>query len=212
MVSTIIFDLDGLLSDTETLHMKAYQFVLNKYGISLGQIEYQDHWIRDGLGIKDYIKNNNLQFSADQLREEKAIVYQHLLDCELNEMPGAKILLEKLFKKKRLALASSSYKKDVLKVLNNLQIINYFEIIATGNDVKNVKPKPDILIYVANLMNVNTSECIVIDDAEKGIIAAYAAGMRSIAIPNKFTSNNNFQYATYIIDSLFEVEKTLELL
>ena len=96
MISTIIFDLDGLLSDTETLHMKAYQSVLKKYGISLGEIEYQNHWIRDGLGIKDYVHINNLQFSADKLREEKAIIYQHLLDCELNEMPGAKILLEKL--------------------------------------------------------------------------------------------------------------------
>ena len=212
MFSTIIFDLDGLLSDTETLHMKAHQFVLNKYGISLGQMEYQDHWIRAGLGIKDYIENNNLPFSADKLREEKAIVYQHLLDCELCEMPGAKMVLEKLFKKKRLALASSSSKKDVLKVLNNLQIIDYFEIIATKDDVKHKKPKPDILIHVANLMDVNESECIVIDDAEKGILAAHAAGMRSIAIPNKYTSNNDFQYATYILDSLFEVEKTLELL
>ncbi len=212
MFSTIIFDLDGLLSDTETLHMKAHQFVLSKYGISLGQIEYQDHWIRAGLGIKDYIKNNNLPFSADQLREEKAVVYQHLLDCELSEMPGAKMVLEKLFKKKRLALASSSSKNDVLKVLNNLQIIDYFEIIATKDDVKHKKPKPDIFIHVANLMDVNESECIVIDDAEKGIIAAHAAGMRSIAIPNKYTSNNDFQYATYILDSLFEVEKTLELL
>ena len=212
MVSTIIFDLDGLLSDTETLHMKAYQSVLKKYGISLGEIEYQNHWIRDGLGIKDYVHINNLQFSADKLREEKAIIYQHLLDCELNEMPGAKILLEKLFKRKRLALASSSYKMDVLKVLNNLQIINYFEVIATGSDVKNAKPKPDILIYAANLLNVNKAECIVIDDAEKGIIAAHAAGMRSIAIPNKFTQDNNFQLATYIIDSLSEVEKTLDVL
>jgi len=212
MVSTIIFDLDGLLSDTETLHMKAYQSVLNKYDISLGEIEYQNHWIRDGLGINDYVHINNLQFNADKLREEKNIFYQHLLDVELNEMPGAKIILEKLYKNKRLALASSSHKIDVLKVLNNLHIINYFEVIATKNDVLNSKPKPDILIYVAKLMNVNKSECIVIEDAEKGIIAAHAAGMRSIAIPNKFTQNNNFQHATYIIDSLYEVEKILDVL
>jgi HAD superfamily hydrolase (TIGR01509 family) len=212
MFTTIIFDLDGLLSDTETLHMKAYQAVLKNHGISLGEIDFQNHWIRDGLGIKDYVLINNLQFSADKLREEKAIIYQQLLDCELNEMPGAKTLLEKLFGKKRLALASSSYEKDVRKVLNNLQIINYFEVIATGSDVKNSKPKPDILLYAAKLMNVNEEECVVIDDAEKGIVAAHAAGMRSIAIPNRFTSNNDFQYATYIIDSLFEVEKTIELL
>ena len=146
------------------------------------------------------------------MREEKASIYHQLLDCELNEMPGAKILLEKLFTRKRLALASSSHKNDVLKVLNNLQIINYFEAIATVSDVKNAKPKPDILIYTAKLMNANKTECVVIDDAEKGIIAAHAAGMRSIAIPNKLTQNNNFQLATYIIDSLSEVEKILDVL
>jgi beta-phosphoglucomutase family hydrolase len=209
MITTIIFDLDGLLSDTETLHMHAHQEVWRSHGIDISDNLYAEHWIRKGKGIKEFISNHKLNLVESTIRNEKGVVFNKLLKTSLKAMPGAKELLNKIHKGKRLAVASSSYRSNVEQVLSLLDFTDYFEIIVAGEDVKEVKPAPDIFLYTASHMNVNPSECIVIEDAEKGIRAASAAGMKSVAVPNEYTKNNDFSQATFVVASLLDVEKVI---
>jgi HAD superfamily hydrolase (TIGR01509 family) len=206
-LTTIIFDLDGLLSDTETLHIKAYQEVFTAHGYVLTEDVYAKHWIRDGKGVNEFITKHGLNISDDIVRNEKAQIYNELLRTSLKEMPGAKELLIALHGRKKLALASSSYRNNVEQILKLLGFDIYFEVVAACEDVKAVKPAPDIFLYTASRMNVHPSECIVIEDAEKGIRAANAAGMQSIAVPNKYTRENDFSLATYVVESLLDVVK-----
>jgi HAD superfamily hydrolase (TIGR01509 family) len=107
--------------------------------------------------------------------------------------------------KKTMALATSSHPKDALSVLKALGFEYFFSYVASKNSIEKVKPHPDIFLHVAKEINTPPEKCLVIEDAEKGILAADAAGMKSIAVPNKYTMDNDFSKATVVLDSLEEI-------
>lgn len=210
MISTVIFDLDGLLTDTERLHRAAYRTILGRHGFRLDDATYDEHWIRAGKGIADLIRERKLGFDADALRAEKAAEYDRLVRSSVQPMPGAREVLDRLHGRKTLALASSSYPDAVAAVLETLGIRHYFAFVADSLKVKRVKPAPDLFRQVADGLKVGPRCCVVLEDSEKGIVAAHAAGMASIAVPNEFTRHHDFSKATRVVRSLDEV--TLALL
>lgn len=209
MISTVIFDLDGLLADTELLHCQAYQMAFAERGINLGVADYAEHWIRQGKGIVDWVNLHGLTFDPHALRMRKSQHYLSLLDSSLRPMDGALELLESIRGRFRTALASSSYRDAIDGVLAGLRIAPYFEAIVSGLDVAKVKPAPDIFLLAAHLLRVDPTECLVFEDAEKGVLAAHRAGMHCIAVPNQFTRHHDFSKATRVCASLREVDHAL---
>ena len=205
MISTVIFDLDGLLADTELLHCQAYQMAFAERGVDLGAEDYSEHWIRQGKGIADWVDLQGLAFDPHALRMRKSQHYLSLLESSLRPMDGALELLDFLHGKFRIALASSSYRDAIDGVLAVLRIASYFEVIVSGLDVAKVKPAPDIFLFAARALRVDPTECLVFEDAEKGVIAADRAGMRCIAVPNDFTRHHDFSKATRVCASLREI-------
>jgi beta-phosphoglucomutase-like phosphatase (HAD superfamily) len=124
-------------------------------------------------------------------------------------MEGALELLENIHGKMHLALASSSYRDAIDGVLAGLDIARYFDVIVSGLDVAQVKPAPDIFLKAAQQLGVEPEQCLVLEDAEKGILAADLAGMLSIAVPNDYTRHHDFSKATKICASLKEVTPEL---
>ena len=205
MITTVICDLDGLLADTERLHCRAYQLALLEHDIELAAADYGEHWVRCGKGIHDWVAQHGYEVDAGALRARKAEHYQELLRSSLQPMAGALEMLNRLTGAMRLGLASSSYRDAVDGVIHGLGIANYFHTIVSGLDVERVKPAPDIFLEAARRLGVDPAECAVLEDAEKGILAAHAAGMRSIAVPNELTRHHDFSKATRICASLDEV-------
>lgn len=209
MITTAIFDLDGLLADTEQLHCRAYQLALHEHGVHLTAEDYGEHWVRCGKGIHEWVSQHGLDLDAGAIRARKSVHYQDLLRSSLRPMAGAEALLNRLSGKMRIGLASSSYRDAVDGVIEGLRIANYFDTIVSGLDVARVKPAPDIFLEAARRLGVDPAECAVLEDAEKGVIAADAAGMRCVAVPNAYTRNHDFSKATYICSSLNEVTVNL---
>jgi HAD superfamily hydrolase (TIGR01509 family) len=209
MISAVIFDLDGLLADTEKLHLRSYKTVFSKIGFELSDEEYANHWIRDGQGTDAFIAKKNLSVDPDVVRRDKARVYKKLVSLSAELMPGARELLCDLKGKKTMALATSSHPKDAHEVLKALDIEDFFSCVAAKFSVERIKPFPDIFLYVAKEMNIPPENCLVLEDAEKGILAADAAGMKSIAVPNIHTMGNDFSKATLVVKSLEEVSYEL---
>jgi HAD superfamily hydrolase (TIGR01509 family) len=209
MITAVIFDLDGLLADTERLHCQAYQMALWEHGVSLSEADYVEHWVRCGKGIADWLDTHSLDLESQAVRARKSEHYLALLGSALRPMEGALELLKALHGTKKIALASSSYRDAVDGVLSGLNIAHFFEVIVSGLDVPRVKPAPDIFLKAASQMGVKPSDCLVLEDAEKGVLAAYHAGMRCIVVPNEHTRHHDFSKATRVCASLAEVTPEL---
>lgn len=209
MITTVIFDLDGLLADTEPLHCRAYQETLQPEGVMLMESEYIEHWVREGKGIGDWLALRGLSLDPLAIRLRKSKRYLELLPSMLRPMAGVFQLLETLYRTKNLALASSSYRDAVDGVLAGLNISHYFKAVVSGLDVPRVKPAPDIFLTAARLVGAAPSECVVLEDAEKGVLAAYRAGMHCIAVPTEYTRHHDFSKATLVCSSLHDVTEEL---
>lgn len=205
MIRVIIFDLDGLLTDTEMLHSRAWCKTFQEKGIHMSEREYADHWVRQGKGFLSFLAERDLKLKPAELQQRKDQIFAELVQKELRAMPGALEFLEALHGRVKLALASSARRIPVNLVLHALGITNYFEVIATFEDVSRAKPDPDVFLLVAKRLGVEPRECVVLEDAEKGILAAYRAGMKSIAVPNHHTQGNDFSSATLMVNSLKEL-------
>jgi HAD superfamily hydrolase (TIGR01509 family) len=208
MITTVIFDLDGLLADTERLHWRAYREALHAHGAELTEAEYAEHWVRTGKGIREWVEEHGLSLDPAALRAHKARRYLELLSTELRPMDGALKVLKTLRGAKTMALASSSYRDAVEGVLRGLAIGHYFQAVVTGLDVERVKPAPDIFLAAARQAGAMPFQCLVLEDAEKGVLAAHRAGMRCVAVPNEQTRHHDFSLATRVCTSLNEI--TLE--
>ena len=210
MITTVIFDLDGLLADTEQLHCRAYRMALLEHNVQLAEADYGEHWVRRGKGIDDWVVRQGLDLDPVALRTRKAAHYQTLLRSSLRPMAGATAspgtITGKPAHGPRLVVLPRRRRRG----LHGLGIADYFETVVSGLDVARVKPAPDIFLKAAARLGVVPGECVVLEDAEKGVLAAQAAGMRCIAVPNGYTRDHDFSQATLVLLSLHEV--TAELL
>ena len=210
MISTVIFDLDGLLADTEDLHRTAYQEVFAGLGVEVSDEQYAYHWIRSGKGIEAFLIERNLPFDPAMVRRRKGRLYEQKVAGGVEPMPGSRELLRSLKGRKAMALATSSYPKDAYAVIAALGFEEFFSVKVAKSDVERTKPHPDIFLHAANKMDAAPQHCVVIEDAEKGVLAADAAGMKCIAVPNEHTADNDFSKATLVVNSLERI--TCELI
>ncbi|HEX9788037.1 MAG TPA: HAD family phosphatase, partial [Candidatus Binatia bacterium] len=164
MISAVIFDLDGLLADTECLHCRAYQMALQEHNIELRESDYAEHWVRFGKGIADWLALRGLQLNPHALRWRKSKHYLDLLASSLRPMDGALELLNAWHGKRKIALASSSYRDAIDGVLAGLGMARFFDVIVSGLDVAQVKPAPDIFLKAARDLGVEPADCLVLED------------------------------------------------
>lgn len=210
MIKGILLDMDGLVSDTERLHMKAYQSAFNEKGIELTDEKYSNHWIQRGLGVADFVKELNLESPLENMQSIKCKYYEELLNTDLNPMPFAIEFVNHFKGKIPMVVASASLGKDVRFALEKFGILEDLEFVLAYEDVSKRKPDPEIWIKGAEKLGLNVEECIALEDSEKGVIAAHRANMRVIAIPNEHTFNHDFSKATWVVKNLEEAKDLIE--
>lgn len=209
-ISALLFDLDGLLTDTETLHYESYRQVFKVEAYDLSEDFYCEHWIRRGLKIHDVCSILSIPGNPQRLREAKMAIYFELVRTELRMMQGAQKALDRFHSVFPMALVTSAYTDAASAVLDAMDGWKYFEAVVTASDVKRLKPDPEPWLLAATKLGMTPAECLAIEDAEKGITAANLAGIRSIAIPGRHTRDNDFGAATIVVNSLDDV--TLDLI
>lgn len=209
-LQAVIFDLDGLLVDTEGLRYRSWRDTLAEIGMPLGLDEYRDLWIRAGGGIESYLRARGVRRDPEVLRGRKLIYYSTLLEAELQPMPCALELIDALRSHVRLALATSAFRVDVDPVLRKIGAASVFDVIATRESVPRAKPYPDVFLHTVQHLGAEPARCVVLEDAEKGVLAARDAGMPVVAVPTAHTRTNDFSSATLVVNSLCDL--TLERL
>jgi len=202
----VIFDMDGLIVDTEPLFYQAMADVLKKREITIGIDDYVNNDLQKGKKLlKTYFNSRDIYAVQREIYKN----YEKLLKRKAKLMPGAKKTILRLQKHYALALVSSSRKKFIEYILNFSHLKNTFKTIISREDVKKQKPNPDCFKIAVKKLGLSAHECIALEDSERGIIAAIGSGMKCIAIPNKLTENGNFMKATKIIKSITEVNINL---
>jgi HAD superfamily hydrolase (TIGR01509 family) len=205
----VIFDLDGVLIDSEALQYKAYGQVLARFGVSVSVEEYGVHWIAAGRGPEYAVATYALPVQPDALRALKDPVYHEILRQEVTLMPGAIDALARLQPRFPIALATNSNRQDAGFVLEHFGLRRFFTAVVTREDYTLAKPHPDAFLTAAARLGRPARQCLVIEDAHKGIVAASGAGSVAVAVPNQFTRGNDFSLATQVLRSLDDL--TVEL-
>lgn len=206
MINAVIFDMDGVIINSEPIQSKAFEQVIKDYG---KKPQLQNNGLVQIPGLRssenwDIIKKTHgINEDTIILIEKRRLVYQTLLQSHLISMPGVLSFLTFLKKHNyKIALASSSANFNIDMVLSGLKITSFFQVIVSGENVKKSKPDPDIYLETAHQLNTPPKQCLVIEDTYAGVIAAKAAGMKVVAVPNKYTKKLDFSIADLIVKSL----------
>ncbi|QTL99388.1 beta-phosphoglucomutase [Iocasia frigidifontis] len=197
-IKAVIFDLDGVLTDTAEYHYQSWKKLAQEEGISFTREDNEQlRGVTRRQSLEILLKGKTLpEDKMEELMVKKNEYYQELINNITMEdlIPGVEELLNQLQEDGyKLAVASAS--RNARTVIENLEIGKKFQLIADGYSVKNNKPAPDLFLYAAEELEVEPEECIVIEDAESGIEAALAAGMHTVGIgPEERVGQADFRY------------------
>jgi HAD superfamily hydrolase (TIGR01509 family) len=208
-ISAVIFDMDGVIIDSEPIHMKIEQEMFRELGISLSEKEQAGFVGTTSLHMwETLVERFGLSWSPELLRNRERAQYMRYLDQDGGASPveGAVDLVKSLYASGYiLVLASSSSQENISKVLDHFAISSYFQIKVSGTLLPQSKPHPAIFLRAAALAGVSPNTCVVIEDAENGVKAAKAAGMVCIGFLNPNSGNQDLTLADKVIHRLDEI-------
>ncbi len=204
-IKGVIFDMDGVISDTQKMHASVEEKLLKKYGIEMNSDEITEKYA--GMPDKEFFekifKDHKVSVNVEEIIREKWNEMMRIAKNNISPIPGAIELIKQLKENGfKLAVASSSPHNFIELVLSKLKIKKEFDVVVSAEDVKFGKPNPEIFLLASKKLNLNPSECVVIEDGINGIIAAKRAEMKCIFL----TKENQNQYlADLVISSLKEL-------
>ena len=205
----LIFDLDGVLIDSERLYYQAYQEVLQGFGVHVTREEYEEYWIARGIGPEYIVKKYGLAVRPAELRKLRSPIFLNLLKKYGALMPYVCEALRGLEGLFSMTVATNSNREHLDFVLERFGIGIFFPRTVAREDYEKAKPEPDAFLAAAETLGLPPEECLVIEDTYRGVTAAFRAGIPCIAVPNDYTRNNDFRRARLVLKSLAELTPTV---
>ncbi len=210
MLKTVIFDMDGVILDSEPLYYEAELKVMEEIGVFLTKEEHDSLVGAPSLEVWKLCKTKlDIPFTAEELDDKECQVYIDILKSQSNVEPisGIPELLKELKDKSaRIALASSSVVKIIDLVVELLGIRHMFDVLVSGQHVENGKPAPDIFLLAAEKTGSLPEECVVIEDSKNGVLAAKKAGMKCIAFKDPVKNSQDVSLADHIVDDINKLD------
>jgi beta-phosphoglucomutase len=191
MITAIVFDFDGVIADSEPLHLRAYQEVLEPLGIAITRDEYYEHYLGydDETALRVIGDRHGMTLDARQVQallEQKTVVFdQMLMDADVL-YPGAAACIEALAGTYPLGIASGALKHEIVAILRRHALDRHFRSIVAAGDTPAGKPAPDPYRRAAELHGRAPGECLAIEDSRWGIEAAKTAGLMCVGITHSY--------------------------
>jgi HAD superfamily hydrolase (TIGR01509 family) len=213
-IQTIIFDMDGLLVDSEPLARRSWEKVIRPYDLTLDDETYSS---MIGLRLEESSRllQSRLSIPADpaDLALQKETVLAQLGTEGIPPMPGLRHLMRELqVRQIPWAVATSNRRAFATQVLQQLGLLSVCKTLTTGEEVERGKPAPDIYLLAAERMDVAPERCLALEDSVPGAQAAKAAGMVTIAVPGPHEEAEAFDFADFVYDTLDGVAQELDRL
>ena len=212
-IKAVIFDMDGVLLDTEKVCKVTWDIAASEFGIKkIGEAFYKcvgtNRHDTEAI-LKDYVEG---KVSPERFRERTSELF-YLVEREvgLEKKPFVYECLSSLEEKGfRIALASSTRAQSVRRQLKNAGIIQFFETLTTGDLVEHSKPAPDIYLKAASSLDLPPCECDAVEDSPNGVRAAVAAGIKCVMVPDLIAPDGEMKRIAWkILPSLKELDKEI---
>ena len=193
-----LFDLNGTMIDDMAYHTTAWENILNndlKANLSREAVKKEMYGKNDELLVRVFGENYFTQEEMNKISMQKELLYQQAFLPHLKLINGLNFFLETAFEKNVLmAICSAAIPFNIDFILDNLNIRHFFKAIVSADDVKISKPHPEVFLKAAQLINVDPKDCIVFEDAPKGVEAALHAGMPTVVLTTMHDKNEFAQY------------------
>ena len=209
MIRTVIFDMDGVIIDTEPLHHQAFFTQFAELGITVSDALYASFLGSSTRNVFQRLKQEfNLPQEVDELLRRKRELFNEAFDTDagLDLLPGVRTLIEDIQQHGiQLVLASSASKATIARVFNRFGLGPYFSHLVSGEDFAQSKPNPEIFLHAATLAETPVTECIVIEDSANGVAAAKAAGIYCIGYASPHSAGQDLRLADRVVQDFSEL-------
>jgi beta-phosphoglucomutase family hydrolase len=204
---TILWDMDGVISDSYSLHFAAWQETLAKRGIKFAKEDFTKLFgTRNDFIVRSIMGREFPEKDVKIVVQEKEETFRRKATGNIKPFPGVARLLNSLRKGNfKLGLASSAPKENIDLAVSQLNLTGIFNCIVSGQEVSEGKPNPQIYLLAAQKLGVFPGDCVVIEDSPLGVKAAKTAGMKCLAITNTH-SRQELAEADRVVDSLENVD------
>ncbi|HTP07229.1 MAG TPA: HAD family phosphatase [Anaerolineae bacterium] len=211
LIKGILFDLDGLMFDSEPHSLASWEAVLEERGVVLDQLTIDSILgLRIDATARTLIDKYHLSDTVQGLADAKTEYQITHLEGKVKPMPGLIELLDEIDRRRMpKAIASSGIRRYVEAVLRVNGLLDRFSVIITGDQVAHGKPAPDVFLAAARALNVEPQYCLVLEDAPTGVQAARTAGMMCIAVPDHSVAQLDLSQADHVVTSLHDVRTFL---
>jgi beta-phosphoglucomutase family hydrolase len=200
MIRAVIFDMDGVIAETEYVHIEAEKQTMLKYGVRISEDELHEYTGTTAkLMFTELIKKYGLDATFEEMFKVKEKILFELMEKGVQPTKGVVDLLLELRKRKiKLAVASSSHRKMIEYVLKTLKITGLFESVVGAEDIERSKPDPEIFQVSAKRLEVKPEKCLVVEDSRLGVEAAKSAGMKCLGYVNPSSGKQDLSKADIV--------------
>jgi HAD superfamily hydrolase (TIGR01509 family) len=209
MIQTVIFDMDGVIVDTEPVHHYAYYQHFSQLNIEVTDVHYQSLTGNSTRNVFQKLKDHfNLEYEVEHLIQTKRNLFNDAFDTkeDLHLIEGVEDLIKDLYNNGlELIVASSASKVTIDRVFKRFNLYPYFSHIVSGEDFPKSKPDTAIFLHAASLSKHPKNQCIVIEDSTNGIKAAHAAGIYCIGYQSVNSKGQEYSLANKIISHFNEI-------
>ncbi len=210
-IKGLIFDMDGLMVDTETLYFAAEKELARRFNR-----EVREETLARMMGRKPieslaiFAHELDLDIAPEKLLEMRTQIMRQSLCQSLKPMPGLYTIINVFSRRLKLAIATGAQQEFLDLIVDNLGLRSKFSVLQSSDEISQGKPDPEIYLLTCRKLNLPPEQCIVLEDSANGVIAGRRAGCYVIAVPSPQAKNHDFSLAQAVVADLFSAIPLIE--
>ena len=215
MIKAVIFDFDGVIADSEPLHLRAFQKTVETLGLKLSPTDYYLRYLAcdDKTFFRKFLEDNGQPYverEIARLVREKGICFEEMMGEGIRIFPGVVEFLENIRGKFHVAIGSGALTEEINFILRRKGLSEFFGFVIGADDTENPKPSPEVYLKCLDRLRkdydrtIKAAQCLVFEDSPHGVLAAKRAGMRCVGITNS-CSDGELELADRVTGSFFEI-------
>ena len=215
MIKAVIFDFDGVIVDSEPLHLRAFQRTAETLGLKLSPADYYSRYLAcdDKTFFRKFLEDNGRQGAEREivrLVEEKGICFEEMMGESIRIFPGVVEFLEAIRGKFHTAIGSGALTGEINLILEKKGLSGFFGFVIGADDTENPKPSPEVYLKCLERLRrdcdsaITAAQCVVFEDSPHGVLAAKRAGMKCVGITNS-CDGKELELADRVTESFFEI-------